>query len=90
MLFRSRIERQTELEVTRRTQIRDEVAGLENALRCPNEIDVEGKVAGHLRVLDSLEPERAATLHKVVADSLAQCFDKLSAISPYSAEKMLN
>lgn len=89
-LEEERIERQTELEVTRRTQIRDEVAGLENALRCPNEIDVEGKVAGHLRVLDSLEPERAATLHKVVADSLTQCFDKLSAISPYSAEKMLN
>lgn len=84
-----RIERQTELEVSRRTQIREEVTGLETALRCPNEIDVEGKVAGHLRVLDSLEPERASILHKIVADSLAQCFKKLSATSPYSAEQML-
>lgn len=85
-----RIERETELEVARRVQIKEEVAKLENALRCPNEIDVEGKVAGHLRILESLEPERSSNLRSIVSESLVQCFNKLSKTSPYSAEKMLN
>ena len=85
-----RQKRETEMEIARRAQIKQEVTSLENSLRCPNEIDVEGRVASHLRVLDSLEPERTNELHSIVADSLVQCFNKISKVSPYSAERMLS
>lgn len=81
--------READLEKARQQQITQEVDRLESALRCPNEIDVAGQVADHLHLLETLAPERSAELRTVVADSLVQCFRKLSKVSPYSASTML-
>lgn len=81
--------REAELEKARQQQIAQEADRLESALRCPNEIDVAGRVADHLHLLETLAPERSAELRSVVAASLVQCFDKLSKVSPYSAANML-
>ena len=81
--------REAELEKARQQQIAQEAEQLENALRCPNEIDVAGRVADHLHLLESLAPDRSTELRSVVTASLVQCFNKLSKISPYSAETML-
>jgi len=82
--------REKELEEARQIQIRQEVASLEKSLRCPNQIDVAGDVADHLRILESLDPQRSAQLRSVVADSLVNCFNRLAKVSPYAADVMLS
>lgn len=82
--------REKELAQARKIQIEQEVTRLESALRCPNQIDVGGQIAGHLGVLETLAPERSSQLRNLVAGSLVQCFNKLSKVSPHSAEIMLN
>jgi len=81
--------REKELEEARQIQIRQEVTALEKSLRCPNQIDVAGEVADHLRLLESLDPDRSTQLRTIVADSLASCFNKLSKVSPFAADVML-
>jgi len=89
---RMRIEqeqREADLERARQKQVAQEVDALESSLRCPNEIDVSGRVADHLHLLESLDPERSAQLRSAVAVSLTQCFNKIAKVSPYSAASML-
>ena len=82
--------REKELEDARQIQIRQEVTALEKSLRCPNQVDVAGEVSDHLRLLESLDPERSTQLREIVANSLANCFNKLSKVSPFAADVMLN
>ncbi|MAD44706.1 MAG: hypothetical protein CMH98_06850 [Oceanospirillaceae bacterium] len=89
---RMRIEqeqREADLERARQQQVKQEVDRLEDSLRCPNDIDVAGRVADHLHLLESLDPDRSAALRTAVASSLTQCFNKIAKISPYSAASML-
>ena len=81
--------REKELEEARQIRIRQEVAALEKSLRCPNQIDVAGDVASHLKALESLDPGRSADLRTIVANSLTNCFNKLAAVSPFAADTML-
>ena len=82
--------REKELEEARQIQIRQEVTALEKSLRCPNQIDVAGDVADHLRILENLDPKRSEQLRRVVADSLVSCFNRLSKVSPFAADIMLS
>lgn len=82
--------REKELEEARQIRIRQEVAALEKSLRCPNQVDVAGDVASHLKALESLDPGRSADLRNIVANSLTNCFNKLAAVSPFAADTMLS
>lgn len=83
-------ELKAEQELIRQAQIRQEVARLDQALRCSNQIDIANSVTAHLHTLEALAPERKTAMRSSVASSLISCFDKVKLESPFAAQSLLN